>query len=165
MRDYLDSENDPQDKNPHFKKNIDEILKKIQQKPKLEPASTKSLDLLMAVRRKEMEEKQRKEEQKKEEDKQRLIKQNKLKERVVNSKYLVDNRKALEESRKDKQENFKESLRKQALEYKIELEKRKQKIYNMPLNFEKEHNATNKLKNQQRTKELVEEIISEDTYE
>ena len=33
------------------------IIKKIQQKPKIEPASTKSLDLLMATRRKELEEK------------------------------------------------------------------------------------------------------------
>jgi hypothetical protein len=47
LRGYLDKENDPQSKNPQFKNNIVDIIQKIQQKPKIEPASTKSLNLLM----------------------------------------------------------------------------------------------------------------------
>ena len=47
MREYLDKENDPKSKNPQFKRNIIEIIQKMNQKPKIEPASTKSLNLLM----------------------------------------------------------------------------------------------------------------------
>jgi hypothetical protein len=46
---YLDNENDPNLKNPQIKKNIVDIIRKIQQKPRIEPASTKALDLLMAA--------------------------------------------------------------------------------------------------------------------
>jgi hypothetical protein len=49
LRSYLDKENDPQVRNPQFKKNIAEIIDKIQRKPKIEPATTKSLNLLMAA--------------------------------------------------------------------------------------------------------------------
>ena len=49
LRQYLDNENDPHEKNPQIRKNIMDIIRKIQQKPKIEPASTKGLDLLMAV--------------------------------------------------------------------------------------------------------------------
>jgi hypothetical protein len=49
LRSYLDKENDPQVQNPQFKNNIVDIIKKIQQKPKIEPASTKALNLLMAT--------------------------------------------------------------------------------------------------------------------
>jgi hypothetical protein len=49
LRQYLDNENDPNTKNPQIKKNIVDIIRKIQQKPKIEPASTKALDLLMAA--------------------------------------------------------------------------------------------------------------------
>jgi hypothetical protein len=49
LREYLDNENDPNVKNPQIRKNIVDIIRKIQQKPKIEPASTKALDLLMAV--------------------------------------------------------------------------------------------------------------------
>ena len=49
MRAYLDKENDPQAKSPNFKRNIVDIIHKLQQKPKIEPASNKSLTLLMAA--------------------------------------------------------------------------------------------------------------------
>jgi hypothetical protein len=51
---FLDNENNPQSKNPKMKNNINEIIKKMQRKPKIEPASTHSLDLLMETRRREL---------------------------------------------------------------------------------------------------------------
>ena len=83
-----------------------------------------------------MEDKQRKEEEKIEEDRLRHEKQNKLKERVVNSGFLVDNTKALEEQRKKKQEDFKKNLREEKLKYEEDLQIRLQKVYNKPLMFE-----------------------------
>jgi len=136
LRQYLDKENDPNLKNPSIKKNIMDIIRKIQQKPKIEPASTKALDLLMAARRKEMEDRQKKEEQKLLEDQAREEKQNRLKERVVNSKALVDNRQKLEETRKQKQDDFKSNLREQNEDYKNKLARSIQKVYNKPLMFE-----------------------------
>lgn len=161
LRDYLDNENDPQAKNPQFKKNIEQILKKIQQKPKIEPASTKSLDLLMATRRKELEDKQRKEELKKQEDLQRQKNQNKLKERVVKSKYLIDNKQDLESKRKEKQENFKQDLKDKKKSYMEGLERRKQKIYNKPLMFEQSTGNVSKLKNAKKTQQAIYENVDE----
>jgi len=113
-----------------------DIIRKIQQKPKIEPASTKALDLLMAARRKDLEDKQKKEEQTQLEDQARQEKQNRLKERVVNSKALVDNRQKLDETRKQKQEDFKNNLREQNEDYKNKLARSLQKVYNKPLMFE-----------------------------
>lgn len=83
-----------------------------------------------------MEEKQKKEEQKMLEDKAREDKQNRLKERVINSKALVDNREKLDEERKQKQEDFKNNLRDQNAEYKNKLARSYQRVYNKPLMFE-----------------------------
>lgn len=44
----MDKENDPKVKSPNFKRNIVDIIGKLQQKPKIEPASNKSLTILMA---------------------------------------------------------------------------------------------------------------------
>ena len=58
---YLDQENDPYVKNPKREgkdEEIKEIIKRMQRKPKIEPKSTHSLDLLMELRRKELEEKE-----------------------------------------------------------------------------------------------------------
>jgi len=43
----LDRENHPEIKNPQVKKNILEVIQQIQHKPKIEPKSTKGLNLLM----------------------------------------------------------------------------------------------------------------------
>ena len=48
LRAYMDKENDPNVKSPNFKRNIVDIIGKLQQKPKIEPASNKSLTILMA---------------------------------------------------------------------------------------------------------------------
>ena len=46
---FMDKENDPNVKSPNFKKNIVDIIGKLRQKPKIEPASNKALTLLMAT--------------------------------------------------------------------------------------------------------------------
>lgn len=111
----------------------------------------------MATRRKELEEKQRKEEQKKQEDAQRLKNQNKLKERVINSKYLVDNKNELEEKKKKKTEEHKQTLRSKKKSYDEELQRRLQKVYNRPLMFEQETKTVDKLKAARRAKQAIEE--------
>jgi len=90
----------------------------------------------MACRRKDLEDKQKKEEQVQLEDRAREEKQNRLKERVVNSKALVDNRQKLDESRKQKNEDFKNNQREQTEDYKNKLARSLQKVYNKPLMFE-----------------------------
>lgn len=115
----------------------------------------------MATRRKELEEKQRKEEQKKQEDIQRQKDQNKLKERVTKSKYLVDNKQALEAKRKEKQENFKQGLKDNKKSYMEELERRKQKVYNRPLMFEQSTGNVSKLKNARKTQQAVYDNVEE----
>ena len=162
LRDYLDNENDPKAKNPNFKRNIEEIILKIQQKPKLEPASTKSLDLLMATRRKELEDKQKKEQQVKDEDAKRAESQNRLKERVTKSKHLVNNSKALEESKKKKQETFKQQLISDKKTYEEELERRKQRVNNKPLMFEQSYNNVTKFKANKLVMEAIQEELNKD---
>lgn len=158
----MDNENNPQIKNPQFKKNIEDIIMKIQQKPKIEPASTRSLDLLMATRRKELEEKQRKEEQKKQEDLQRIKDQNKLKERVTKSKALVDNKKELEEKRQKKKDDFLKGLRQDKRDYEEELERRKQKVYNRPLMFEQDTTMGKKIRAAEKAREIINEEENDD---
>ena len=70
------------------------------------------------------------------EDKAREDKQMRLKDRVVNSKCLVDNRQKLEEARKQKQDDFKNNLKEQNADYKNKLARSYQKVYNKPLMFE-----------------------------
>ena len=70
------------------------------------------------------------------EDKAREEKQKRLKDRVVNSKALVDNREKLEETRKQKQDDFKNNLKEQNAEYKNKLARSYQRVYNKPLMFE-----------------------------
>ena len=70
------------------------------------------------------------------EDKAREDKQMRLKDRVVNSKALVDNRQKLDEARKQKQDDFKNNLKEQNADYKNKLARSYQKVYNKPLMFE-----------------------------
>ena len=119
----------------------------------------------MDYRRKHLEERQKKEEDLKEEDRKRKLQQNKLKERVTQSKNLVDNRKKLEESKREKQETFKRDLKREANEYKMALEKMKQKIYNKPLQFEENQKSSNKLKVHQNAKAIVDECMNDEEIE
>ena len=82
---YLDQENDHNAKNPRPKTDINKIIKKMQRKPKIEPKSTHCLDLLMDLRRKELEEKERQAKEKELEDNIRAEHQARLRERVWNS--------------------------------------------------------------------------------
>jgi hypothetical protein len=66
----------------------------------------------------------------------RKEKQDKLRERVQNSKALVDNKKALDEKRKKQQDDFKESVKQTKLKYEEDLARRIQRVYNKPLMFE-----------------------------
>ena len=128
---------DPNYKNPVLKKsNINEVIKKMKRKPKIEPKSTKSLDLLMEVRRKEIEERERKVEEKMLEDLLRKERQDRLKERVQNSKAIIDNKKQLEENRRKLQEDFMNNLQKNKEYYQNELQRRLEKVYAAPLMLE-----------------------------
>ena len=121
----------------------------------------------MECRRKNLEDKQKALELKKQEDLEREIKQKKLKERVSQSRYLVDNSKQLEEQRKNKQIEFKENLRNLKVEYLQELEKRKQKVYNKPLMFEQDmsNSTVNKLNKFKNTMIAVEECVDNEEEE
>lgn len=155
--DYLDNENDPQFKNPQFKRNIADIIGKIQQKPKIEPASTKALNLLMATRRKELEEKQKREEEKLLEDKLRKEKQDKLKERVTHSKALVDNRKQLQKRKQEKIDIFKQNVKNDRESYQEKLAISLQRIYNQPLMFEQVTGKHDKFEYDREIQEKLEE--------
>ena len=158
---FLDNENNPQSKNPKMKNNINEIIKKMQRKPKIEPASTHSLDLLMETRRRELEEKQRKINEQKLEDQLRKERQDRLKERVQNSKAIVDNKKVLEENRRKQQEDFRNNLIKKRESYENELQRRVEKVYNKPLMLEQIGNLGEKFSMGKNTKDDLNELLSE----
>ena len=83
-----------------------------------------------------MEEKEKRNEEKMIEDLLRKEKQDKLKQRVVNSKFIVDNAKALDEKKRKHQEDFKNNLEEQKNKYEQELARRLERVYNKPLMFE-----------------------------
>lgn len=117
----------------------------------------------MATRRKELEEKQRKQEEREIEDKLRREKQERLKERVIHSKALVDNSKALAQKRIEKQENMKKNLQSEREAYQQELARRLQRVYNKPLMFEQVTKETGKIEIDQDIRErLMEEISNEE---
>lgn len=113
----------------------------------------------MEYRRKNLEAKQKEEEKQKDDEVRRKIEQNKLKERVTQSKHLVDNSRQLDKEKKEKQENFKKNLVKQKIEYQTELEKLKQKVYNKPLMFEKTYGSVKKLEQNQHVRQVVDEYL------
>ena len=167
---FLDVENDPTAKNPKKKTDIKKVIKKMQRKPKIEPKSTHTLDLLMDKRRKEIEEKQRQIEEKEREDILREEKQAKLKDRVLNSKAIVDNTRELNERRMRIQEEFKDNLQKLKESYDAELTRRIQRVYNRPLLVEQVGNKGEKFslnKNYQEDLDdiLLDPIAGEEEYE
>lgn len=167
---HLDQENDHNAKNPVPRTDINEIIKKMQRKPKIEPKSTHCLDLLMDLRRKELEEKERQIKEKEMEDNIRAEHQARLRERVWNSKAIVDNTNQLLENRARQQEEFKAKLQRQKDSYNAELARRLEKVYNRPLLVEQVGNKGEKFSlnknNQEDLNELlVEPIAGEDEYE
>ena len=167
---YLDQENDHNAKNPRPKTDIKKIIKKMQRKPKIEPKSTHCLDLLMDLRRKELEEKERQQKVKEIEDNIRAEHQARLRERVWNSKAIVDNTNQLNENRLRQQEEFKAKLQKQKESYNAELKRRLEKVYNRPLLVEQVGNkgekfSLNKNNQEDLNEMLLDPIAGEDEYE
>ena len=172
---YLDQENDHEAKNPKFAnkdEEIKEIIKKMQRKPKIEPKSTHSLDLLMELRRKELEDKENQQKLKELEDNIRAEHQARLRERVWNSKALVDHRNQLKENEIRRKEEFKEELQKQEESYRNELARRLDRVYNRPLLVEQVGNKGEKFSLNRNNLEDLDElqmqfgpIAEEDEYE
>ena len=167
---YLDQENDHNAKNPRPKTDINKIIKKMQRKPKIEPKSTHCLDLLMDLRRKELEEKERQVKVKEIEDNIRAEHQARLRERVWNSKAIVDNSNQLKENKLRQQEEFKAKLQKQKESYNAELKRRLEKVYNRPLLVEQVGNkgekfSLNKNNQEDLNEMLLDPIAGEDEYE
>jgi len=167
---YLDQENDHNAKNPRPKTDINKIIKKMQRKPKIEPKSTHCLDLLMDLRRKELEEKERQIKVKEIEDNIRAEHQARLRERVWNSKAIVDNSNQLKENKIKQQEEFKAKLQKQKDSYNAELKRRLEKVYNRPLLVEQVGNkgekfSLNKNNQEDLNEMLLDPIAGEDEYE
>ena len=172
---YLDQENDPYVKNPKREgkdEEIKEIIKRMQRKPKIEPKSTHSLDLLMELRRKELEEKENQQKLKEIEDSIRAEQQARLRERVLNSKAIVDHTNQLNEIKQKRMEEFKEELQRQEESYKVELARRLERVYNRPLLVEQVGNKGEKFSLNRNNLEDLDElqmqfgpIAEEDEYE
>ena len=172
---YLDQENDPYVKNPKREgkdEEIKEIIKRMQRKPKIEPKSTHSLDLLMELRRKELEEKENQQKLKEIEDSIRAEQQARLRERVLNSKAIVDHTNQLNEIKQKRMEEFKEELQRQEESYKAELARRLERVYNRPLLVEQVGNKGEKFSLNRNNLEDLDElqmqfgpIAEEDEYE
>ena len=164
---YLDQENDPYVKNPKREgkdEEIKEIIKRMQRKPKIEPKSTHSLDLLMELRRKQK--------LKEIEDSIRAEQQARLRERVLNSKAIVDHTNQLNEIKQKRMEEFKEELQRQEESYKAELARRLERVYNRPLLVEQVGNKGEKFSLNRNNLEDLDElqmqfgpIAEEDEYE
>ena len=172
---YLDQENDPYVKNPKREgkdEEIKEIIKRMQRKPKIEPKLTHSLDLLMELRRKELEEKENQQKLKEIEDSIRAEQQARLRERVLNSKAIVDHTNQLNEIKQKRMEEFKEELQRQEESYKAELARRLERVYNRPLLVEQVGNKGEKFSLNRNNLEDLDElqmqfgpIAEEDEYE
>ena len=133
---YLDYENDPKIKNPKKENRIENVRKKMQKKPDIEPPSTKSLKLLMDKRRKDLEERKKREESVKREDEARIRKQHRLNQRVRSSSVIRGNQKELEIRRKRKTENFLADLEQNKQAYESKLKVINQNVENRPLMME-----------------------------
>ena len=136
---FLDFENNPKAKNPKKNKSIEKIRKTMQKKPKFEPATTKSLTLLMETRRKELEQRKKKEEEIIREDEQRIKKQNDFNERVWTSPVMIENKKKwkeLDDKKADNERTFKIQTKEKKNDYKKRLDEIKQKVNNRPLMME-----------------------------
>ena len=136
---FLDFENNPKSKNPKKNKSIEKIRKTMHKKPKIEPATTKSLTLLMETRRKELEMRKKKAEDIIREDEQRIKKQNDFNERVRKSAVMIENKKNWKEL-EDKRKRNMEQFHQDQIDYKKKKKKRfeemKQRVSNRPLMME-----------------------------
>ena len=135
----MDLENNPKAKNPKKNKSIENIRKTMHKKPKMEPATTKSLTFLMETRRKEIETRKKNEEEKIKENEQRIKKQNDFNERVRKSAVMVENKKRWKGLENDKTANmkkFKDEQKEMVKDYHKRLEEMNQRVSNRPLMME-----------------------------
>ena len=133
---YLDFENNPKSKNPKKENKIENVRKKMQKKPDIEPPSTKSLKLLMDKRRKDLEERKKREESIKRQDEARIEKQQRLNQRVRSSSVIRGNKKELDIRRQKKIENFLSDLEQNKQNYENKLKIINQNVANRPLMME-----------------------------
>ena len=137
--DYLDYENNPKAKNPKKNKSIEKIRKTMKKKPQFEPATTKSLTLLMETRRKELEMRKKREEDIIKEDEQRIKKQKDFNDRVNGSEVMIEHRrkwKELEDKKQEEKDNFAKREKEKIKDYKEKMQGINQRVNNRPLMME-----------------------------
>ena len=136
---FLDSENNPKNKNPKRNKTIEKIKKNMLKKPDIEPATTKGLTLLMKVRREEIEARKKREEDIIREDEQRNKKHQEFNEKVRHSEVIIKNKQWKHEMKLKAEEvlaSKKLEIKRQNEEYKNNMKIMNQKINNRPLMME-----------------------------
>ena len=137
--DYLDYENNPKAKNPKKNKSIEKIRKTMKKKPQFEPATTKSLNLLMETRRKELEMRKKREEDIIKEDEQRIKKQKDFNARVNGSVVMIEHKKKwkeLEDKKKEAKDTFAQQEKEKVKDYKQKMQEMNQRVSNRPLMME-----------------------------
>ena len=137
--DYLDYENNPKAKNPKKNKSIEKIRKTMKKKPQFEPATTKSLTLLMETRRKELEMRKKREEDIIKEDEQRIKKQKDFNARVNGSVVMIEHKKKwkeLEDKKKEAKDTFAQQEKEKVKDYKQKMQEMNQRVSNRPLMME-----------------------------
>jgi len=139
LNDFLDYENNPKAKNPKKNKSIEKIRKVMKKKPQFEPATTKSLNLLMETRRKELEMRKKREEDIIKEDEQRIKKQKDFNARVNGSVVMIEHKKKwkeLEDKKKEAKDTFAQQEKEKVKDYKQKMQEMKQRVSNRPLMME-----------------------------
>jgi len=139
LNDFLDYENNPKAKNPKKNKSIEKIRKVMKKKPQFEPATTKSLNLLMETRRKELEMRKKREEDIIKEDEQRIKKQKDFNARVNGSVVMIEHKKKwkeLEDKKKEAKDTFAQQEKEKVKDYKQKMQEMNQRVSNRPLMME-----------------------------
>lgn len=93
------------------------------------------------------------------EDKLRKEKQERLKDRVVNSKAIVDNSKALTDKQIRQQEEFKRNLQEKKETYQLDLARRLQRVYNKPLMLEASLGKVEKFSMNSNMRDKISEVV------
>ena len=111
----------------------------MKKKPQFEPATTKSLNLLMETRRKELEMRKKREEDIIKEDEQRIKKQKDFNARVNGSVVMIEHKKKwkeLEDKKKEAKDTFAQQEKEKVKDYKQKMQEMNQRVSNRPLMME-----------------------------
>ena len=111
----------------------------MRKKPQFEPATTKSLNLLMETRRKELEMRKKREEDIIKEDEQRIKKQKDFNARVNGSVVMIEHKKKwkeLEDKKKEAKDTFAQQEKEKVKDYKQKMQEMNQRVSNRPLMME-----------------------------